>query len=374
MAKDRPEIQRVVFICAYLDGGIGRNIVRLTNYYLSLGLQVSVWVGDLSRGYKDEIEDQNAIVELKTTHQFTGVFETVRLINRFKPDAIIIANERLGRLCYNACKLSTSKPLLIPQVHNIHSQEYLPLSQKKREKRIARMAKLYPKLDGIIAVSKAAATDLSEITGIAFQKIDYILNPVFDKNLEQKLAEYNERIEFKKPTIITVGHIVEQKNMTFLIDSFDIVRKEKDCQLVIIGDGPEGDAVRRRADESVFSQDITMLGHKNNPFPYISASQVFAMSSSFEGFGNVVVEALASGTPVVSTPCGGPEEILLEDFLGEVVSTFDPACYAKALLSWLDKSTDRNKLKQYAAEHFSVPVIGDQYLRYISSLNDKRTA
>lgn len=369
MAKDRPDIQRIVFICAYLDGGIGRNIVRLSNYYYSLGLQVSVWVGDLSRGYKDEIEDQNSIVELKTTHQLTGVLETVRLINRFNPDVIIIANERLGRLCYNACKLTPNKPLLIPQVHNIHSQEYLPLPKRKQEKRIARMAKLYPKLDGIIAVSKAAAKDLSEITGIAFQKINYILNPVFDKNLEQKLAENNDAIVFEKPTIITVGHIVEQKNMTFLIDSFDIVRKKKDCQLVIIGDGPEGDAVKRRAEESVFSQDIKILGHKNNPFPYISASQVFAMSSSFEGFGNVVVEALASGTPVVSTPCGGPEEILLEAFLGEVVSGFDPACYSEALASWLEKTPDRNQLKEYAAKHFSVPVIGDQYLEYISSLN-----
>src|SRR5690606_4319288 len=96
---------------------------------------------------------------------------------------------------------------------------------------------------------------------------------------------------------------------------------------------------------------------------YFSRASVFALSSRWEGFGNVMVEALAVGTPVVATDCpGGPSEILAQGEFGELVLPGDAHALAEALDRCLSTTPDRERLRA-RAEAFDVDGIATSYLR-----------
>jgi glycosyltransferase involved in cell wall biosynthesis len=110
---------------------------------------------------------------------------------------------------------------------------------------------------------------------------------------------------------------------------------------------------------------VDMPGFVKNPFAYLRRSALFVLSSAWEGFGNVVVEALAMGVPVVSTDCPhGPREILDNGRYGTLVNVGDPDGMARAMLEALRSPVDGSRLKQRALD-FGVDRIADRYLKLL---------
>jgi glycosyltransferase involved in cell wall biosynthesis len=108
---------------------------------------------------------------------------------------------------------------------------------------------------------------------------------------------------------------------------------------------------------------VYMPGYLPNPFPVYRDADLFVLSSAFEGFGNVLVEAMAMGVPVVATRCpGGPREILAEARYGRLVPVGEPKTLGEAILSTLADPLDPEMLK-IRAKDFSLERVGDIYLR-----------
>jgi glycosyltransferase involved in cell wall biosynthesis len=151
-----------------------------------------------------------------------------------------------------------------------------------------------------------------------------------------------------------VGRLEQQKDFPTLIHAFAKVRQMQTAKLVILGSGREEKKLLSLVNELDLSEDVAMLGFVENPYAYMAKSAIFVLSSAWEGFGNVVAEALAAGAPVVSTNCpSGPAEILDNGKYGELVSVGDSQAMAEAILRVLlgeIKSVDSDWLEQFKLE------------------------
>ena len=167
---------------------------------------------------------------------------------------------------------------------------------------------LYPKADVIIANARGMEMDLIDNFGIK-QNMKVINNPLdVDKILKKQKEPID--IELKKFSFITVGRFFKQKNHKLLIEAMDIM----DANLYIIGDGELREEIETQIRELNLQDRVFLLGRKINPYKYLSKADCFVFSSDYEGFPNVLLEALVCGLPIISTDCqSGPREILAPD-------------------------------------------------------------
>jgi glycosyltransferase involved in cell wall biosynthesis len=145
-----------------------------------------------------------------------------------------------------------------------------------------------------------------------------------------------------------------------LLRAFDQLADEQ-ARLVLLGQGPETESLKSLAEELGLSERVKFAGFVDNPFKYMANADVFVLSSWYEGFGNVLIEAMATGCPVVSTDCpSGPHEILEGGTYGSLVPIQDPVQMAAAIDATLSDRPDRATLTERADE-FSIPRITEQY-------------
>lgn len=177
---------------------------------------------------------------------------------------------------------------------------------------------LYNRSDQIVAVSHGIALDLIENFKIRPEKICTIYNPC-DVKLVKKLANEvvsspNDQI-FQGRVILTVGRLERQKGHWHLIRAFGkIANVIDDVQLIIIGEGDDLKYLQSLAADIEIEGRVHFLGFKTNPFKYMARSTMFVLSSLWEGFPGVLMEAMACGLPILSTDClSGPRELLSRD-------------------------------------------------------------
>lgn len=176
----------------------------------------------------------------------------------------------------------------------------------------------YNKADIIVVVSKAIKNDLVNNYALEEKKIRVIYN-LYDIEKIQSLSQ--EKVEdgythiFSNPTIITVGRLSKQKGQWHLIRAFKKVKDEiPDAKLVILGQGELEDYLKQLTVDLGLEKDVFFLGFQKNPFKYIAKSTIYVFPSLYEGFPNALCEAMACGTPVISSDCkSGPREILAPD-------------------------------------------------------------
>jgi glycosyltransferase involved in cell wall biosynthesis len=175
------------------------------------------------------------------------------------------------------------------------------------------------------------------------------------------------------PLLVACGRLAEQKGFPYLIDAMSLVRKEiPAATLWILGEGPDRRALQEQIDNSSLGNAVRLLGFRDNPYSFMAAADLFVLSSIFEGFGNVIVEAMASGTAVVSTDCPyGPSEIITDGINGLLVPPRDHQALAEAILRVLRSNDLRARLEhagRQRSKDFSALAIADDYARVFDSL------
>ena len=157
------------------------------------------------------------------------------------------------------------------------------------------------------------------------------------------------------------------------MQAFALVRKRCPARLMILGDvDPREPDVKPELESLInkfgLQDDVLFLGFVDNPYAYMARANVFVLSSIYEGFGNVVAEAIAAGTPVVSTDCeSGPAEILNKGQYGELVPVGDYEAMADAIVATLDQPIDTRVLKA-RSQAFTIDCIVRQYLDVLNEL------
>jgi glycosyltransferase involved in cell wall biosynthesis len=147
-----------------------------------------------------------------------------------------------------------------------------------------------------------------------------------------------------------------------LLHAFAQVLPHQPCRLVLLGEGKQRPELQRLATELGVEEHVWMPGFVTNPYSYMARAAVFVLSSAWEGFGNVLVEALALGVPVVATDCpSGPREILQGGRYGALVPVGDSQALARAVLETLYRPLPRELLRGAAGE-FTVEASAVAYL------------
>lgn len=178
--------------------------------------------------------------------------------------------------------------------------------------------KYYPKADLVIPNAKASGEDLVRNYGVPRENIRVSYNPVdiglITRMAKEKLEPRYERMFKDSRVLITNGRLREQKAHDKLIRIFSEVRKAlpgEKLKLVIIGDGSWKSLLGKTVKRLGLEDCVFLIGRHKNPFKFVARSELFVFSSYFEGFPNVLVEAMACRVPVLSTDCpSGPREIL----------------------------------------------------------------
>ncbi|MDQ5910638.1 MAG: hypothetical protein QG599_2735 [Pseudomonadota bacterium] len=167
------------------------------------------------------------------------------------------------------------------------------------------------------------------------------------------------------PLLCAIARLAPEKHLELLLDAFRLVRAAHPARLIILGDGPERATLEARIADWGLSDAVSMLGHHENIYPYLCRADLFIHTCQFEGFGYTLLEALACGTPVISTDCPyGPREILGNSEYGVLVPPDDPALLAAAISRLLAHPMERQALAAGGlkrARELSVQRMADAY-------------
>ncbi|MDY7219414.1 glycosyltransferase [Denitrificimonas sp. JX-1] len=294
--------------------------------------------------------------------KFRNVFSLlISYIRKEEPDILLAAMWPLTVIASLATFLSFKKTICIVSEHGILSEQYSNKGIFKFFVFRASMAIAYRIAHKTVGVSKGVVEDIAYLSCISSKDIELIYNPAqscneFDFNCKD--------LGFAKdiPVIITVGRYTEVKNHFLLIEAFSLLRNKIKSKLYIVGDGELRDEYSELIKSLNLEQDVVLTGFVSDPTPYYVCADLFVLSSDSEGFGNVIVEAMSVGTPIVSTDCkSGPREILEDGKYGTLVPVDDPEALTQAMLEALQQKHDKEALKRRAAD-FSVDKIAKQYI------------
>jgi glycosyltransferase involved in cell wall biosynthesis len=204
---------------------------------------------------------------------------------------------------------------------------------------------LYPKADLIIVPAQAMADDVSAAPR---ERVVVIHNPVDISHVTALSVGEADHPWFggDLPLIIGIGRLGRQKGFDYLIRAVALLRENGvPCRLAILGDGPERGNLKSLIEQSGLREAVVLLGFQQNPYTYLARSTVFVLSSLYEGFPNVLLEALSLGVPSVATRCPtGPEEIITDGVNGLLVSPADEKALAAALERLLRDRALRERL------------------------------
>lgn len=350
-------------------GGITPWVLNLANTMHQRGLYVELLV-NAQRGVAlahEQLSPDVPIIDLGY-HRWQAWLGLVGYLRRVRPRVLLAASYRYNDLAIGAQRWSGTPTRVYPSVHENVSAASEGLAPGRKYQRLRRMQRRYAQADGVIAVSQGVAQDLIDAIGLPSTRVHTLYNPVIPDDLEMRMAEPVSHPWLTAPAgpiLLAVGRLEIQKDFPTLLRAFAHVLLEKPCRLLILGEGRERVALQSLAQALGISERVSLLGHVANPYAYMARCQVLVLSSRWEGFGNVIAEALAVGLPVVATDCpSGPREILADGAYGTLVPPGDAQALAQAILATLAHPPAIAPLKARGA-CFSVDGCVDEYLRYL---------
>lgn len=353
-----------------IGGGAERVVVNLANAFVARGISVDLLVMFCTGNSGDSriaapLDPRVRLVVLEV-HRLRGLLmPLVRYLRRSRPQALLACMWPIATVSILARMLARVQTRVVTAEHNT-----LSLSEQSRGKLgrwlfLKSLHTFYPRADAIVAVSDGVADDLAMIAKLKRSSITTIYNPIvgaFRDSKRREIESVAANWETARFRILNIGWFKEQKDQATLLRAFSILCKQVDAQVLILGDGQLRENLEALAESLGISRLVSFPGIVANPEYFYERATLFALSSKWEGFGNVIVEALEQGTPVVSTDCpSGPCEILAGGKYGVLVPVGDPAALAAAMLESLNQHHDRNALKRRAHD-FSVDKAADAYV------------
>jgi glycosyltransferase involved in cell wall biosynthesis len=355
-------------------GGLERLQIDLAPFFIAAGLEVTFLLGAARGELLGNVPAEARVVTLNGTQQLKALLPIVRYLRRARPAILLVHTEHTAIISLWARAIARGATRIIVCQHNTLS------AQSQRTRWQYRILPILFRLflgwaDRIVAVSAGVAEDLVTCCGIARARIDVIYNGVVGSDFARKRAAPIDHPWFGAgvPVIVAAGRMVEQKDFATLITAFATVARERDVRLVLLGDGPLRPSLQEYAQSLGIAERIDMPGFCANLLPYLREAALVVLSSRYEGFSLVLAEALACGTPVVSTDCPhGPAEILDHGRYGRLTPVGDPAALAEAILATLTEAPPPRETLESRGYTFTVSASAEHYLDLFEDVLSQR--
>lgn len=350
--------KKICFIVPSLGGGGAERVAfHLLNNLNLDNFDLSVVVVYKDKGdYLKDLRKEVRKIFLKKDKIRYCLFSLYKSLKSEKPDIVINFSFDLMMLM---------GVFIIPFFKNIYfiNRQINILSMQKFnfiKKILLRVA--YKNFNKIITQSKDMTEDLLKNIDISKEKIMEINNPV-DISKMEKLSNENIEIEFNENSknLLCVGRLSPQKGFDLIIEIMSLIN-DKNIKLYILGDGKEKGNLLNLIKKLNLEKQVFLLGRKSNPYVYMKNVDLFVLSSRYEGFPNVLIEAGACGLYSICNNCpGGVNEIILENINGNILNFNDKELVAKIIESSFILNRDKNKIKESIRNRYSLEKIIKEY-------------
>jgi glycosyltransferase involved in cell wall biosynthesis len=353
-----------LFIPTLEGAGAEKIVLTLANSFVSKGYHVDLIVIKFKGAFCEQVDSSINVINLNCKRVIFSLFPLINYLNLNKPDILLASLTHINIVSIIAGLFSRVKTKVIVIEHSLKTKLFKNLNLKNRMVDLF-MLFTYPKAYRVVAVSKEVAKNISVRSGIELSKIDIINNPIYSNSIILKSKENLNHpwfLENQPPVILSVGRLTEEKNFSLLIRAFANVRNKYNVRLLILGEGKLREQLTALASKLGVEKDFCMPGFVENPYAYMSRASLFVMSSDYEGFGNVLVEAMACGTPIISTNCpGGPAEILENGLWGELVPVGDLKTLTSSIINTFNKKNHLNNSKR--VNDFDIDMKIQEYVK-----------
>lgn len=339
--------RKILFLVPRMGGGGTERVISIiaNNLCKKYCIRIATLV---SRGdfYKldPEVEVANAGYNINRKSKLTrsismgrnllnAIFYVRNQIKTFQPDIIFSLLEEMDIVSHWALKGLRGRCVLI------HSERNDPTARKPRLQKI--LEKIYRKTDMLVCQSQT----VSDYYGMVKHKT-VIPNPV-------DLSIYPPRAPESKPErIVAVGRLQEQKNFMLLEKAFaKIADRYPDVTVTVYGEGPQRQLLEKTIEQDGLKDRFILYGASKDVLNEIKDAAIFAFSTSYEGFPNALVEAIALGIPVVTTDFAtGVAREIVNERAGIVVPVGDVNAFANALKELLDNPEKRKMIRDHSRE------------------------
>jgi glycosyltransferase involved in cell wall biosynthesis len=353
MGKGKPPI--AVFVSFSGAGGVERMVINLVRGFVDLGQAVDLLLVKTRSPHLEGLPPEVNVVRLGTEHTLLALLPLARYLREHRPAALLAAKDRAGRTAVLARRLAGTDTRIVMRLGTNLSTAMAGKPAVARWLRYRPIRRLYPLVDRIVAVSEGVAEDTAKIARLPRDRIRVIRNPVITgelADLASRPCDHPWLAARERPLVLGAGRLERQKDFPTLIRAFSEVRRQRDCRLIILGKGGGRPGLEALISELGLTDDVDLPGFQPNPFPFLARADLFVLSSAWEGSPNVLTEAMALGTPVVSTDCpSGPREILDGGRFGPLVPVGDAAALARAVTATLDRHLPPRALKEAVCEY-----------------------
>jgi glycosyltransferase involved in cell wall biosynthesis len=355
-----------IYIHDLSPGGVERQCLVLARELRAKGAAVTLVLHQQRGELIPMLPPGVPVVDLRSSRTLFDVSRLRHYLRRARPD-VFMANVDHNNIAASLAKaLSGSRTQLVICQHNPLTPGYHATVNWKHRVVPFCYRLLASRIDHAVAVSDGIAAELVETGGLPQRKVSTISNAVIGDDFAARAAVEVDHPWFadgEPPVFATAGRLVLMKDHATLLRAFARVRKHRPARLMIMGIGPLRDELEALAESLGVADDVAFLGFVPNPLPYMRRASAFVLSSRSEGFGNVLVEAMGCGTPVVATDCPyGPAEILGRGRFGVVAPPQNPAALASGMERVLnERATWPPELLRERAAEFSYAACADLY-------------
>ena len=349
---------KIIIFHPYPDfGGADRSVIRLINGLDNCDIHLCTLI---KPKYKNYLNKKIKYKILKSTRTLFSIFELRKYVleetksdNYFK--YIFISNQNFANIIsmISLAKYKKIKTILIERNHIVELSFYNNLFDKFKKFLIYLGIKyFYNKASAIVGISKVLSNDLSKLIN---KSVTTIYNPAADRDIFENKNHFNHKKYFKKlkkkKILLNVGRLENQKNQIFLLEAFkDCVKSDQQLHLIIVGNGNQYKELEKFIKKNNLSNNVDIIKNISNLKIFYKKSNLFILTSIYEGFGNVLVEALKYKCPIISSNClSGPKEILNNGKFGDL---YNPGDKKKLIILIKKHLINEKKLKKKSIAGF----------------------
>src|SRR6185369_6750364 len=358
-------------------GGAERAAVHVLNALDARAWNRSLYLFEREGPYLDEVDKGIRVVASGDASRIGRVRELRRFVRAEQPDIVMVFLSFFSVLA--AARTATSRVRVVfnqqtPVSAFLTDADYNWRRPIRRRvfSAVARFA--YRRADAVVATSQGVADDLAGQFGVERRRLHVVHNPVdltrIESAVEEPIDPQLERV-WTRPAVVAAGRLADAKNYPLMLDAFALVRARMAARLFILGQGELEPELRARVHALGLDEDVVFCGFQRNPWKYIARGDVFLLTSHYEGFGNVLVEAMACRVPVVATASPGTREIVRPGADGVIVERHEPQAVASALLALLGDGDTLRRMGESArcsAGRFAMPAVAAAYDRVFQTV------
>lgn len=351
-------------------GGAERVMVSLANNFTMKGISTDlVIVNNSDMYYESELSDKVNLVNLQKKRVINSIPSLKRYFVETKPSAVVSTLTHMTSATYLAIGISGLKG-----VRFFPREDRAPIKVSFRNPYLYLLSfltkKAYRKANGIISLSDDMAAELRRFYALE-TPIHTIYNPMdIDKIIDLSVQMPFPALPWSGDTkfVLGAGRLTDQKDFPTLLKAIAKVRESHDVKLVILGEGPNRLSLESQALGLGIRDSLFMPGFVKNPFAFMSAAEVFVLSSVNEGLPNTLIQAQICGVNCISTDCPtGPREVLQDGANGELVDIGDYDTIANAIMRSLGNRSKGAMAVKELRQRYGAEIIADKYLEVLMS-------